>query len=369
MNAATPSLFGITHSNRQFADAYYWGKNQFNSAFPAALACYMRSRDLPLIYVKYHDQSRTDISQIAVTDVFGSSLANEALYFAFESRFDAFRNLVHDDLPAIDLIICSDSPRAQIKPLEIKLTVLPDNTTESLSEDRYGAELVIRSATSRYMALSMAQSVQTRHGEVRQIFEGAFAKIRDWDSISEMLQAAPAAISALEIFLSKFRDYQTPLLLQPIWKTAGKSPALAEHCLDIFVWSDFALAHLFLDSARNAATGGNISRQLRTALRLSRFIYECSRGDKVYQAPIFDGMTYDLQNDKEFAISGTKSRGLMMCDRLIKPAVTKHEIKNIILGGGQKYLRPELRFDRKCAQSPFTHLFSNSIVRLLARHA
>lgn len=26
----TPSLYGITHSNRDFSDPYYWGKNQFN---------------------------------------------------------------------------------------------------------------------------------------------------------------------------------------------------------------------------------------------------------------------------------------------------------------------------------------------------
>ena len=56
-------------------------------------------------------------------------------------------------------------------------------------------------------------------------------------------------------------------------------------------------------------------------------------------------MTYENQNDKEFAISGTKSRALMACDRLTKPAISKSEIKNIILGGGHKYLSPERRFD------------------------
>lgn len=132
--------------------------------------------------------------------------------------------------------------------------------------------------------------------------------------------------------------------MQPIWKTVGKSPVLADHCLDIFVWSDFALAHLFLDSARSASTGATISRQLRAALRLSRFIYERSRNDKVFQAPIYDGMTYDYQNDKEFSIAGTKTRSLMACSRLTQPIVAKDEIKNIILGGGQKYLSPERQF-------------------------
>jgi hypothetical protein len=74
-------------------------------------------------------------------------------------------------------------------------------------------------------------------------------------------------------------------------------------------------------------------------------LYERSKSGKVFQAPIYDGMTFDNQNDKEFAISGTRSRELMACPRLVKPAIAKDEIQNIILGGGQKYLSPERRFD------------------------
>lgn len=345
MRSNPPSLFGISKSNRNFADPYYWGKNQFNSAFPVALACYMRSRDVPLMYVQYKDAQNTSVSELPVEVVFGSQQRNSELYFSFETRFEPFRNFVHDELPAIDLVLCGGTRDQQIKPLEIKLTTLPDNTTEGLSEDLYGAELVIRSATTRYMGLSMAQSVDTQRARVREIFEPALAKVRNWDSKPEMLEVAPIVIAALESFLGEFSVLQTPLLMQPIWKTVGKSPVLANNCLDIFVWSDFALAHLFLDSARNAANGTTISRQLRAALRLSRFIYERSRNDKVFQAPIYDGMTYDFQNDKEFSIAGTKTRSSMACPRLTQPAVAKSEIKNIILGGGQKFLSPERRFD------------------------
>ena len=340
-------MFGISLSNRNFSDPYYWGKNQFNSAFPVALACYMASKDKSLVYVKYRDEFRTEVTEIDVPTVFGTSLDCNQLYFSFESRFDRFKKFVHDDLPAIDLVVCEGNRDKQVKPLEIKLTTLPDNTTEGLDESLYGTELVIRSATTRYMALSMAQAIadKNKRSDVEDIFEPVFARVRNWDSKAEMLQLAPQAIAALEIFLNKYRELQTPILVQPIWKTIGKSPVLAENCLDIFVWSDFALTHLFLDSARNSLGTASISRQLRAALRLSRFIYESSKSDKVYQAPIYDGMTYENQNDKEFAISGTKSRVLMACDRLIKPAISKSEIKNIILGGGHKYLSPERRFD------------------------
>ncbi|RKZ70412.1 MAG: HindVP family restriction endonuclease, partial [Candidatus Parabeggiatoa sp. nov. 1] len=39
-----PRLFGIKHSNRDFSNKESWGKNQFNSSFPVALACYMSDK-------------------------------------------------------------------------------------------------------------------------------------------------------------------------------------------------------------------------------------------------------------------------------------------------------------------------------------
>lgn len=341
----TAGLFGVNKSNRDFSDPYFWGKNQFNSSFPVALACYMRSKGISLNYITFRDDLTTSVGQLPVDKLFGSALQNEELFFSFESRFENFRNFVHDEIPPIDLVICENERNNQKQPIEIKLTTIPDNTTESLSEDLYGAELVIRSATTRYMALSMVASVQDNLRQVREIFEPSMRIIRAWDSKAEMIVAAPQIMQALNQFLNTFKDLEKPLLMQPIWKTKGKTPVLADNCLDIFVWSDFALTHLFLDSARNGLNKPDISRQLRAALRLSRFLYQASLGARVHQAPIYDGMTYDNQNDKEFAISGTKSRPLMACDRLTKPIVTRDEIKKIVLGGGQKYLSPERRFD------------------------
>lgn len=346
MNTTTaPALYGITRSNRNFNDPYYWGKNQFNSSFPVALACYMRSQNTPLAYIRYQDSKKTKVDELDVSDMFGCSLPNDQLYFAFETRFDAFRGSVHDELPAIDLVIGSGDPVKQLRPIEIKLTTLPDNATEGLDESRYGAELVIRSATTRYMALSMSKSVEHCQSRVKEIFEPVFAKVRNFDSKVEMASVLPLAVQALDCFLKEFKDLQKPMLMQPIWKTVGKSPILANNCLDIFVWSDFALTHLFIDSARFPKDINSVSRYSRAALRLARFLYERSKSEKVFQAPIYDGMTFDNQNDKEFSMTGVRTRELMACDRLLKPRITKDEIKRIILGGGQKYLSPERRFD------------------------
>ena len=59
----------------------------------------------------------------------------------------------------------------------------------------------------------------------------------------------------------------------------------------------------------------------------------------------YDGMTFDNLNDKEFAVSGKKTNSHMRCARLTKPVLEKCRIKEIILGGGQKFLSPERRFD------------------------
>ena len=353
----SPSLFGIINSNRDFTDPYYWGKNQFNSSFPVALACYMAAQNIAPVLISYLNAEMTRVSEISVANLFGSNLQPSELFFSFETRFDAHRAFIHDDLNAIDLIVCEGNRECQKRPLEIKLTTLPDNSTEALGERSYGTEIVIRSATMRYLALSMASSSRDHFSEIKQIFEPAMALVREWDSVVEMTQRAPKIIDALLIFLDRFESYQTPLLMQPIWKTQGKTSKLAENCLDMFVWTDFALTHLFLESARNSLGTSKISRQLRAALRLSRFLYSCASAGRVHQAPIYDGMTYDNQNDKEFSISGLKSRPLMACDRLVTPIIKRGEIKNIVLGGGHKYLSPERRFD---AILYFSHeLFEN----------
>ncbi len=44
-------LFGIKNSNRDFSGKKSWGKNQFNTSFPAALTRYMYARGIKPIYV------------------------------------------------------------------------------------------------------------------------------------------------------------------------------------------------------------------------------------------------------------------------------------------------------------------------------
>lgn len=339
-----PSLYGIKNSNRDYTDPYYWGKNQFNSSFPVALASYMRDNGKKAMYVMLGANCDTSLTEISFDEVFGSELSNNELFFAFESRYEPFGKFVHDELETIDCVVKTLSGE-YLRPIEIKLTTLPDETTYKKREDQYGSELVVRSPTMRYMALSIAESCQDNFERIQEIFEPLCYNIRDWESSDVMKNKREPLFKALEEFFQEFQHLQKPLLMQPIWKTKGKSASLADNCLDIFMWSDFALSRLFMDSAIQAINEEKISRHQRAALRFVRFLYEVSKGRKVYQEPIYDGMTFNTLNDKEFSISGAKTNHYMKCGRLTKPLIAKSEIKKIILGGGQKHLSPERRFD------------------------
>lgn len=81
VKAPSPSLYGIKHSNRDFSDAYYWGKNQFNSAFPVALACYMRDKGINAVYLRLDEQRQVVHDELPMGEMFGSDSRNDELYF------------------------------------------------------------------------------------------------------------------------------------------------------------------------------------------------------------------------------------------------------------------------------------------------
>lgn len=341
-----PSLYGIKNSNRNFEDPFCWGKNQFNSSFPVALCCYMRDREYGSVLVS-QDGARTRVSETGFDDVFGTRLPNDRLKFCFESSFDPYGEFVEDQMEVIDLVIRNNATGAFIRPLEIKLTTLPDDATSDLPEDRYGSEIVVRSPTMRYMALGLAQTCSDAdRRKIRKMFDESCRGVRDWENKAEMLSRREEIFEAVNEFLLEFEGRQRPMLLQPVWKTVGKSPTLADNCLDVFAWTDVALARFIYDIAVRALKNRTqVTRQQRSLLRFARFMYEFAKSGRVFQAPIYDGMTFDTLNDKEFAIGGAQTNRRMKCARLVKPKVRKDEIKRIVLGGGQKYLSPERRFD------------------------
>lgn len=341
------SLYGLKNSSRANLDL--WGKNQFNSAFPAALACYMRDHNLGAVYVNLTDNSKTECSIISIDDIFNTDLSNDELYFDFESQFQPYADYVDHNLERVDLVVREANtvgdeitPGDYLQALEVKLTVIPDSTTCKDEPKKWFPEIVIRPATTMYCAMSIASRVTQE--EVREIFEPVGRDVVQWGNPAEATQLLPKVIPALDTFQDKFKERQNPLILQPIWRTQGKQPILDNNAFDIFVWSDYALLRVITDLAKR--NPNNITRYARCALRMTRYLHEYGRSGSAHINNIFSGMTYNQQSDKEFALNGKITQLYMNHERMAKPILGKEIVREIILDGGEEYLSPERRLDQ-----------------------
>ncbi|MGB0522437.1 MAG: HindVP family restriction endonuclease [Flammeovirgaceae bacterium] len=353
MTEQKPGLFGIKHSNRDFTQKNTWGKNQFNSSFPASLSSYLHFKGLDNIYLTLNKNLEVVHTQISTPKLFGLNPNSDDLFYSFESAFTPYEQLLVGHLPRVDLVTQSKKNGYALKPLEIKLMALPDNSTCTLSEDKYGTEIVIRPDTIVYLACSIAFIFRNSLDDLKDHFHYEFSKITDWTEGKSVWSFIPHMLETIDSITLSTLDKQEPILMQPIWKTQGKTPTLSENCLDVFIWSNFAFLQLFLDVARGELSSNNrITRQIRTIIWLFKMLYDFSENGQFNHAQIIDQLSYNTKNDKAFAVSGRITQPYMACDELTKPRITKDEIKGIILGGGQNLLSPERRFDAIIYNSP-----------------
>lgn len=338
-------LFGIEHSNRTVDD--HWGKNCFNSSYPTATACYMLEHDIPAIYVKLDNVDgdlRVVADEIPISRVFnsGNKMPSD-LFFSFESIFEPYQQYSFDTIDGIDLVV-KDLDGNFLSPIEVKLTVLPDNSTCEKSERQWGSEIVIRSATTSYCALGMFDTIKEHSRHIREIFEGACSSIQMWDNDFEVTHKMPLLCSSINAFQKEYYQHQKPLLMQTIWKTRGKSPLLADNAFDIVVWSDYAFSRLFIDTSSGDAN--SMSRPMRATARLARCLWELSRSGIIRVNDIYRQMAFGNQTDKEFSVNGLKWKRYVSSDRTVHPILPSSIVNEIIEDGYIQRLSPERRFDQ-----------------------
>ncbi|MGB3161774.1 MAG: HindVP family restriction endonuclease [Carnobacterium sp.] len=351
-----PGLFGLKNTNRDLKDKNSWGKNQFNNAFPTALANYMFSKNLEPVYLKLGDDLKVNHTNISVESLFGMNPANVNTFFAFESTYTPYQRFAEGSVPRADLVTVSLGANPNddkiIKGLEIKLTALPDQTTFELNEENYSCEIVIRPDTIVYLGYSMASIYHDKRKELFDILDPVCNLITDWSNSEEILPHLANIVLALDTILLSNLDNQVPIVMQPIWKTIGKAPRLAENCLDLFVWSNFAFTRLFIDPTKKFKITSKITRQVRTSIWFCKMLYDYSKDGKINHMEIINDLTYNTKNDKAFSAPGTTTHQYLHCEELTKPRITINEIQNIILGGGEKFLSPERRFDAVIVSAP-----------------
>lgn len=349
-----PGLFGVTYSNRDFTQSDTWGKNQFNSSFPAGLTNFLASKGEENIYLTLNHELKVIHEKISAEQLYGLQPSSNDLFFSFEAPYTPYQQLVFGSLPRVDLVTQSKSSGHCLRPIEVKLTALPDNTTCHLNEEEYGCEIVIRPDTIVYLACRIALNFKDKQETLRSLIGDKFDSIDDWTNGTSVWSHITEMIASLDRIVISILDKQEPLLMQPVWKTNAKSPQLATNCLDIFIWSNFAFCQLFIDVARGELQEGahRITRQVRTIIWLFKMLYDFSRNGQIDHHRVIDELSYNTKNDKAFAVSGKVTHKYMKCDELTKPRIEKKEIKKIILGGGQLLLSPERRFDAIIYNSP-----------------
>lgn len=342
-----PRLFGISHSNRDFSQPEAWGKNNFNSSFPASLACWMFHRGLEANYLTTNPDGFSK-QWIGFEKVFGMAPDDPNISFEFETQFLEYSQYNIGTVPRTDLTIADRrDPNTQTACLEVKLTAIPDSTTKDLREENFSSEIVLRPDTVFYLAAGLA------HRNPRQL-ESLLddpVNIHDWTSQDAVLRKYDEIVDRL-IGLSTRNDIEEhPVLLQPIWKTQGDIVALAEQCLDIFVWSSTGLLY-FIAQISKTNTSRGISRPRRSIVWLYRMLEDIAIDGRTDFGDTVDRYSFGTKNDKAMAAGGLATYPYLQCESLSRPRISKGEIHDMILGGGQNLLRPERRFDAVIVGSP-----------------
>ena len=284
-------------------------------------------------------------------EVFGTDARGSNIHFDFEAEFEPFWPYSVGNLDCIDVVIREKRKQklAFVRPLEIKLTVIPDQTTFNQKKKDWGPELVLRPASTSYMAMSIYHEIASLSDtaskmRAREIFEDYAANVGNWDNKYELHKKKEKLLDCLGTFLKEFHNHQKPFLLHPLWMTTGKSPELETKCFDVFIWSDFGLCRMLVEQSWSNKTD-RISRFDRECARLVRFMNDLLTVGRSDVKRIYREMTFAIQTDKACSLPGEKTRQYMNHERRWEPILEKKILPEIILNGGENLLSPERRFD------------------------
>ena len=344
-----PGLFGQKYCSRDYTKASSWGKNIFNSSFPASLAAYMSSKQTKPVYLCVDNDNELQHKYISGTDLFRIDPLSEDAFYNFESGFSAFEKYYSGPRETIDLVMLNKETNENLIGLEIKLTALPDNTTKNETEDKFSCEIVVRPPTICFLACSICELFKSDKDKntLRKILN-TVPKINHWGEVSEVIPHYNKIEDAVKQVAKLIYKKQSPLIMQPVWKM--KDGKLADDCLDLFVWSNLAVLHMCYTNGKVSKT--EITRFQRALIWVYLMLKDYVDYDTFDYIRIVKDHSYQNANDKAFSIPGKASWKFLKCNELTHPRITKMEIRNIILGGGQNLLSPERRFDAVIVNSP-----------------
>ena len=320
MKQFQPGLFAQNHNNssRDYSQEYYWGKNQFNSSFPASLVAYMSYKGVKPVYLCTDKDNNVIHKYISGADLFRIDPLAENAFYNFEASFPAYDKFYTGEREKIDLVML-DTATEKDTPLiglEIKLTALPDSTTKNLTEDKYSCEIVVRPPTINFIACSICNSFKTiEEKEKLRAMLNTVPRINHWEEPEEVLPHYDKILQAVLNISTYLNKKQTPLIVQPIWKTKGGKSVLSDDCLDVFVWSNLAVIQMCNRS--DSSSNRRITRPMRTIIWIYLMLLEYTGvyGQFDYRR-IVRLHSYNIANDKAYALSGTQTYEFLQCAEL-----------------------------------------------------
>ena len=229
----------------------------------------------------------------------------------------------------------------------------------NLDIENQSCVVVVRNPTVCYMACGICEHYKTakQKQRLRDLLSGV-PNIDHWNEQSSVGPHYTLIRNAVVRVMADMVKYQTPIMIQPVWKTDTRS-RLTDDCLDVFVWSNIALMKICTDAEfvtkkmKDGSTAYTISRFNRTVVWLYRMLFDYVTYNGVFDyANITSLMSSGGRNDKAFSASGKGTYAYLKSAELAHPRIRKSEIKNIIQGNGQTLLQPERRFDAIIVNTP-----------------
>lgn len=354
-------LYGIIHSNRDFNDKKHWGKNEFTTEFPMAVAMYQIDQGKLPVYIKANRDKKIYHENTTINKAFGFSynLTAEDLFFDFESVASLDKKMNgkgSGNSTRSDVVIRSVTDNKDYG-MEIKLTAVPDNTTYLLPEAKQSSEIVIRPVSILHLSNILAEIFEKQKDGMEKLSEillpvtNKFNNKSNWLDMDMIEENIDLFIDAFDDIYDATLSHQKPVLMQCIWRTQGKSFMLSTHAFDTFFWSSHAFALLFRKDIKRSNViqkrkqGRTLERKTRSLVWVIRMLCSFLSWKKIAGEDLIHELSYGNQTDKAFAASGKKTYPFLKSAELTHPRIRKDELNKIILGNGIEYLSPERRLD------------------------
>lgn len=359
-----PFLFGLDHASHDFTDAASLGKNIFTNAFPLAMAQYLsveRNLEIPTIQAEQFDGRLTTKHQLNPwRKIIGTDPENA--FFMFEGVYDGYNRYTHSTANKSDVVVKQRKTGEHLRPLEIKLVVVPTSSTARKTKGEQTCELVVRPPTVEQLSFSIAHSYgPNRRHELQNMIANSLGQPNDysWTDERSMIDALPRVLNAAETIALGALDAQTPLVLTAVWRSEGQKPVLEQNAFDVFAWTDMAFMQLFINATwrayyeapgqRKRKLPKEISRPSRALIWLIRSLWDYTTQGSLDFGRHHSQITYGVQSDKAASFTGTATLEHLRSEQFLTPRISRDELERVLTPAALEHLMPERRLDAAIA--------------------